>query len=93
MNKEMNYAEAMKIYESTDVYSTCGGFYSAEYRDGDLVYIIENEYANCLSAFDGKADEDEIFTEDNMIFSKDADELDNDNYMIYLGMLKKLCNL
>lgn len=86
----MNYNISRNVYEQTEVYSTGGGFYTAEYRVGDLVYIIENEYTHCLSLFDGSKDEDELFMPENMIYSIDDTELNYYQTQIYVAMLEKM---
>lgn len=85
----MNYY-IPNVYEQTEVYSTGGGFYTAEYRQGNLVYIIENEYTHCLSLFDGSKDEDELFMPENMIYSIDDTKLNYYQTQIYVAMLEKM---
>lgn len=86
----MNYYISRKVYEQTEVYSTGGGFYTAEYRNGNLVYIIENDYTHCLSLFDGSKDEDELFMPENMIYSIEDTKLNSYQTQIYVGMLEKM---
>lgn len=67
-----------------DVYSTGGGWYEASlYTDGG-VYVVCNEFANCLSFYsvdDRKCEE--LFMEEDMVFSLDRGELQNRALEIY----------
>ena len=85
----MNYYIS-NVYKQTEVYSTGGGFYTAEYRQGNLVYIIENDYTHCLSLFDGNKDEDELFMPENMIYSIEDTKLNSYQTQIYVAMLEKM---
>ena len=54
---------------------TGGGIYIAQYEEDGFYWTVTNEYSGCLSKFRIPADRDEMYMEEDMVWSVGADEL------------------
>lgn len=68
--------EFMFMFDSptVDDYSTGGGCHSSECHYNGKCYLVENELPTCLSVYNDKDSYEDIFYEDNMIYSIDVNE-------------------
>lgn len=67
---------AMMEGAAFEEYSTGGGFRTSQCIYEDYIYTVENQYPTVLTVYYNYEDVDDKFTEENMVYSCDINEMD-----------------
>lgn len=79
---------AKKIESPVEVFYTGGGIWTAiKHIDGDIYVMVDNDFPECLTAYDGSKEE-EYFTE--MLWSKGIDEMNEEERHLHAELTKAL---
>ena len=78
------------LKDDVEVIYTGGGIYLAVTQIGDTLAVVNNDYATCISYYHYMSDWDEMFMPENMIDSKDIEEMDSADKEVYHTLLNAL---